>query len=95
MINILKEIGIILRALWKKIKSLSSLKTVASSVPTVLSLDTITNSCNIANTFNNHFAIYSWKYKKTKNIHVNIFQLMFQMKVVVQYFCNLLLTKKN
>ena len=36
-----------------------SLKTVASSVPTVLSLDsgdTITNPYDIANTFNNYFA---------------------------------------
>ena len=40
---------------WKGIKSLTSLKTVASSVPTVLSLDngdTITSPCDIANTFN-------------------------------------------
>ena len=44
---------------WKGIKSLISLKTVASSVPTVLSLDngdTITNPYDIANTFNNYFA---------------------------------------
>ena len=44
---------------WKEIKSLISLKSVASSVPTVLSLDnddTITNPCDIANSFNNYFA---------------------------------------
>ena len=44
---------------WKGIKSLISLKTVASSIPTVLSLDngdTITNPYDIANTFNNYFA---------------------------------------
>ena len=44
---------------WKGIKSLISLKTVASSVPTVLSLDngdTITNPCDIGNTFNIYFA---------------------------------------
>ena len=44
---------------WKEIKSLISLKTVASSVPTVLSLDnsdTITNLHDIVNTFNNYFA---------------------------------------
>ena len=44
---------------WKGIKSPISLKTVASSVPTVLSLDngdTITNLYDIANTFNNYFA---------------------------------------
>ena len=60
---------------WKRIKSLIFLKTVASIVPTVLSLDngdTITNPYDIANTFNN----------------------IFQMKVVVQYFCNLLIKKK-
>ena len=44
---------------WKGIKSLTSLKTVASSVPAVLSLDngdTIINPYDIANTFNNYFA---------------------------------------
>ena len=41
---------------WKGTKSLNSLKTVASSLPTVLSLgngDTITNPYDIANTFDN------------------------------------------
>ena len=44
---------------WKGIKSLITLKSVASNVPTVLSLDngdTITNPYDIANTFNNYFA---------------------------------------
>ena len=44
---------------WKGIKSLIYIKTAASSVPTVLSLDngdTITNTYDIANTFNNYFA---------------------------------------
>ena len=43
---------------WKRIKSLISLKTVASSVPIVLSLDkgdTITNPYDIATSFNNSF----------------------------------------
>ena len=44
------------------IKFLISLKTVASNVPTVLSLDngdTITNPYDIANTFNKYFASYN------------------------------------
>ena len=44
---------------WKGIKSLISLKTKASSVPTILSMengDTITNPYDIANSFNNYFA---------------------------------------
>ena len=44
--------------IWKGIKSLIYLKTVASSGHTVLSLDngdTITNPYDIANTFNNYF----------------------------------------
>ena len=48
-----------IKNIWKGIKSLISLKAVASSVPTVLSLDngdTITNPYDIANTFNNYFA---------------------------------------
>ena len=41
---------------WKGIKSLISLESKASSVPTVLSLensDTVTNPYDIGNTFNN------------------------------------------
>ena len=52
---------------WKGIKSLISLKTVASNVPTVLSLDngkTITNPYDIANTFNNCFASIAETTKK-------------------------------
>ena len=53
---------------WKRIKSLISLKTVASLAPTVLSLnngDTITNLYDIANTFNNYFASIAETTKKT------------------------------
>ena len=53
---------------WKGIKSLISLKTVASNVPTVLFLDngrTITNPYDIANTFNNYFASIAEATKKT------------------------------
>ena len=52
---------------WKGIKSLISLKAVASSVPTVLFLDngdTITNPYDIANTFNNYFASIAETTKK-------------------------------
>ena len=53
---------------WKEIKSLISLKTVASSVPTVLSLvngETITNRYNSANTLNNYFASIAKTTKKS------------------------------
>ena len=53
---------------WKEIKSLISLKAVASHVPTVLSLDngdTITNPSDIANTFNNYFASIAETTKKS------------------------------
>ena len=53
---------------WKGIKSLISLKTVASSIPTVLSLDngdTITNPYDIANTFNNYFTSIAETTKKS------------------------------
>ena len=56
---------------WKGIKSLISLKTVASNVPTVLSLDngnTITNPYDIANTFNNYFASIAETTKKNNKI---------------------------
>ena len=98
MINILKEIGIILRAHGKGSNLLFLLKTVPSSVPTVLALDngdTITNPYDVANTFDNYFDSIA---ETTKNIyiyiHINIFQTIFQMKIVVQYFCNLLIKKK-
>ena len=54
---------------WKGIKSLISLKTVASSVPAVLTLnngDTITNPYDIANIFNNYFASILEATKKHK-----------------------------
>ena len=53
---------------WKGIKSLISLKIVASHVPTVLSLDngdTITNPYDIANTFKNYFASIAKTTKKS------------------------------
>ena len=54
---------------WKGIKCLISLKTVASRVPTILSLDngdTITKPYDIANTFNNYFALIAETTKKNK-----------------------------
>ena len=65
---------------WKGIKSLIYLKIVASSVPNVLYLDngdTITNSYDIANTFNNYFASIAETTKKAQNVHINIFQIIF------------------
>ena len=68
MTDILKEIGIMLRIHWKEIKSLISLKTIASSIQTVLSLDngdTITNPYDIANNyFNNYLASIAETTKK-------------------------------
>ena len=83
------------RNTYKRTKSLISLKTVASNVRTVQPLDksdVITNPYDIANIFDNYFA--SRAETMEKNIHINIFQTIFQMKVVVQYFCNLIIKKK-
>ena len=85
-----------IKSTWKGIKSLISLKSVASNLPTVLSLDngdSVTNPYDIANTFINYFASIAETTKK-QNIHINIFQIIFQMKMVGQYFCNLLIKKK-
>ena len=82
---------------WKGIKSFISLKTVASNVPTALYLDngdTITNPYDITNTFNNYFASIAETTKRAQNIHINIFQTIFPMKLLVHYFCNLLIEKK-
>ena len=52
---------------WKGINSLVSLKTVASSVPAVLTIDNgdaITNLYDSANTFDNHFASIAEATKK-------------------------------
>ena len=66
-----------IKNMWKWIKSLVSLKTLASSIPTVLSLDngdTITNPYDIANTFNNYFASIALKLqKKAKESDSTIF----------------------
>ena len=59
MRNILKKKWNNIKNTWKEMKSFISLKTVASIIPTVPSLDnddTIINSYDIANTFNNYFA---------------------------------------
>ena len=57
---------------WKEIKSLISLTTVASNIPTVLSLDngnTVTSPYDIANTFNHYFASTAETTKKAKYSH--------------------------
>ena len=57
---------------WKGTQSLISVKTVASSVPTVLSLDigdTITSPYDTANTFNNYFASVAETTKSIKYSH--------------------------
>ena len=74
---------------WKGIKSLIFLKTVASHVPTILSLDngdTITNSYDIANTFNNYFASIAETIKRSITHSQKHFSDIFKMKLVVQYF---------
>ena len=81
---------------WKGIKSLISLKNVASRVPTVLSFnngDTITYPYDIANNFNNYFISIAETTKKSRKYFQKHFSF-FQMKVVIQYFCNLLIKKK-
>ena len=98
MTKILKQTGII--STKDGIKSLISLKTGASSGPTVFSLDnvnTITSPYEICNTFKPLLllCIYSYEFmKKAGSIHMNIFQTIYQIKVVVQYFYNLLIRKK-
>ena len=75
---------------WKGIKSFVSLKAVASSVPTALSLDngdTTTNSYDIVKIFNNNLASIAETTKK------GIKYSRKQMKLV-QYYCNLLIKKK-
>ena len=82
---------------WKEIKSIISLKSEAPSVLTVLSLDngdTTTNPFHIANIFNFLASIAETTKKSTKYL-LNIFQTIFQMKVEVQYFCNVLIKKKQ
>ena len=57
-----------IKSTWKGMKSIISLKTVASNVPTVLPLDngdTITNPYDIANTFNNYFTSIAETTKKS------------------------------
>ena len=72
---------------WKRIKSLITLKSAASNVPTVLSLDngdTITNPYDIANTYE----------KNIKYSHKHYIKYS-QMKMVTLYSCNPLIKKKS
>ena len=60
-----------IKNIWTGIKSLISLKTVASSVPTVLFFyngNTNFNPYDIANTFDNHFAFIDETMKKRHKI---------------------------
>ena len=69
----------------KRIKSLISLKTVALSVPTVLSLengDAITNPYDITKIFINYFASIDETTKKALNICITIFITILGMKMV-------------
>ena len=81
---------------WKEIKSIISLKRKATRILTALPLDngdTTTSSFHIANIFN-FLASIAETAKKSTKYSLNIFQTIFQMKVEVQYFCNVLI-KRN
>ena len=93
MLNILNKNWNNIKNIQKGIKSLISLKTVVTTAPTVFSLDnsdTIANPYDISNTFNNYFASVAETTHKSIKYSLNIFETIFQIKVVVQYFCNLL-----
>ena len=80
MINILKQIGIILRTHGKE---WNSLKPVASNVPTVPSLDngdTTTNPYDIANAFNNYFASIAETTKRSIKYSYKHFRLSCKWK---------------
>ena len=71
---------------WKGIKSLISLKTVASSVPTVLSHDngdTITNPYDIANIFNNYFTSIAKTKKSIKYSHKYLSNLSNESSTII------------
>ena len=91
MTDISKEIGIILRIHGKESNPKNrSIPRTYRTLPRP-----ITSPYDIVNTFNNYFASIAETMKKSiKNIHINIFQTIFQMKLVVQYFCNLPIRKK-
>ena len=79
MINIFETNWNNIKSTLKGIKSLISVKTIASNVPNVFSLDnddTITSPCDIMNTFNNYFASVAEITKKIKYSHKH-------------YFCNI------
>ena len=74
---------------WKGIKSLISLKTVASSALIVLSRDngnTITNPYDIANTFNNYFASIAETTKNNIKYSHKHFSDYLQEECKLQYF---------
>ena len=73
----------------ERVQIFTSLKTVSSSVPNILSLDNGDITTNlfdtVINTFNNHFASTAETTKKS----------ILRMKVVVKYFSNLLIKQKQ
>ena len=82
-----------IRNTWKGIICLICLKTVTSSVPTVISLDssdTITNPYNIANIFNNYFGSITETIRKA---YQKDYQTILGMKSALKYFCILSMKK--
>ena len=53
--------------------------------------DTITNPYDIANTFNNWVVSIAGTTTEALTIHRNIFQTILGKKIVVQYFCSLMI----
>ena len=79
-----------IKNIWTGIKSLISLKTLASSVPTVLFLyngNINSNAYDIANTFDNHFAFIAETMKKNIKYSHKHFWGYLLIKVAVKYFC--------
>ena len=86
MINILNKNWNNINNKWKGSKSLISLKTIASSVPTVLILDngdTTTNPYDVTNTFDNYFASIAETTKKQP------------IKYIYKFFSDYLLNERS
>ena len=87
-----------IKNIWKELKSLISLKIVASSVPTAISLDngdTRTKPYHIANTFNNYFASIAETTKKSiKHSHKHFsYYLSYIFQIIFRYPCYQILKK--
>ena len=90
--NILSQIGIMPKIIWKGFESIITLKHITSFVPRTISKgeNVITNPYDTANILNNYFSSVS----DTLSIIINTFQITLITSAIILYSFSLLTVRK-